>query len=561
MKKFRWQIIIIFLTGVVVGILLLLEQPKSPADVSEESIQPLQGGVYTEALVGEFQRLNPLLDTYNSVDRDVDELIFSSLIKFDDRGMPVGDLAESWGTSKDGSLYTVTLREGTYWHDGQPLSADDVLFTIEMIRQGGMTISEDLQTFWQGIDVIVLNERNLQFKLPEPFAPFLDYLHVKILPRHLLGGMSFDEMANANYNLHPIGSGPYKFTKLVVEDAWIKGIELGVNENYYADTAFIERLVFLYYPDEQSAMAAYKDGLVQGISRIPNSILQDALKDSSMAIYSSRLPQFTTIFLNLDQPTAKFLEDVKVRQALMLGLNRKYMIDQLLMGQAVITDSPILPGTWAYYQVAKTISFDPDAANLILQQAGYELTERVSDTGSAQLLRQKDEVVLSLTLLHPDETPYIEMAQIIQSNWSQLGIEVLLEAVPYDQLINERLAQRDYQAALLTLNLSNSPDPDPYPFWNQVQAANGQNYSQWNNKMASEYLEKARVTTDIAERERLYHNFQVIFNQELPSLVLFYPIYNYGVSKDIQGVRVGPLFDTSDRYFTLSQWYLMSTVK
>ena len=127
MKKYRWQIIIIFLTGIVVGILLLSEQPETPEVVSQENIQPLQGGVYSEALIGSFQRLNPLLDTYNSVDRDVDRLIFSGLIKFDDRGLPSGDLAESWGVSQDGTLYNFTIKETAFWHDGKPVSSQDVV--------------------------------------------------------------------------------------------------------------------------------------------------------------------------------------------------------------------------------------------------------------------------------------------------------------------------------------------------------------------------------------------------------------------------------------------------
>ena len=115
-----------------------------------------------------------------------------------------------------------------------------------------------------------------------------------------------------------------------------------------------------------------------------------------------------------------------------------------------------------------------------------------------------------------------------------------------------------YQAALVDLNLANYPDPDPYPFWDSVQATGGQNYSQWDDRMASEYLENARVTVDIGERTRLYHNFQVLFARELPALPLFYPVYNYGVSEEIQGVRLGPIFEISDRFSRVTDWYLVS---
>ena len=558
MKKYRWQIIIIFLTGIVVGILLLSEQPETPEVLSPENIQPLQGGVYTEALIGNFQRLNPLLDTYNSVDRDVDQLIFSGLVKFDDRGIPSGDLAESWGVSQDGSIYNFTIKESAYWHDGKPVSSQDVAFTVELMRQGGLTIPADIQAFWSDIEVIVLNEKNLQFQLPEPFSPFLDYLTFGLLPDHILGGMDYASIVEAAFNLQPVGTGPYKFGQLIVDGDWIQGVELTVNENYYDETAFIETVDFIYYADPITAWQAYQDGIVQGVSEISPDILDEALADEDLALYASRMPEFTILFINLDNPNAEYLSEYEVRKALHMGVNRQLIVDDLLNGQAVVTDSPILPGTWAYYKVADPVGYDQAAANDLLNQSGYVLSDRVDENEQVDVLRMKDDIFLEINLLYPDDPIYEAMAMQIQSNWIALGIDVSIEAVPYDLLINERLAQRDYEVALLNINLARTPDPDPYPFWNQVQATNGQNYSQWNNRMASEYLEKARVSNDFDERERMYHNFQVIFNQELPSLILYYPVYNYGISKEIQGVSVGPLFDSSGRLANFSDWYLES---
>jgi peptide/nickel transport system substrate-binding protein len=558
MKKYRWQLLIIFLTGIVVGILLLSEKPAPVSVDSPEDIVPVQGGVYSEALIGSFQRLNPLLSTYNDADRAINNLLFSALIKFDDRGLPIGDLAESWGISQDGRFYNFTIRSNSNWHDGAPVTSNDVVFTIELLRAGGMTVPTDLQQFWNDVEVTALDEKNLQFELPEPFSPFLDYLTFKVLPSHLLSSLGYAQILNDDFNLRPVGSGPYYFSKLVVEEDWIAGVELKLNPNYYGSNAFIETLVFLYYPDLASAWQAYQDGIVKGISGLGNGeILEQALQDENLAIYSSRLPQFTTIFLNLESIDAPFLADLAVRRALLMGLNRTKMVNEVFNGQAVVTDSPILPGTWSYYKVADTYEFRPDDAIEMLRSEGYTLVER---EGDGKTLRQKDGTFMTLTLLFPDTDAYEQLASMIQENWQALGLEVNLEPVDYDQLVNERLAQRSYQAALLNINLAQTPDPDPYPFWNQVQATTGQNYSQWSNRMASEYLEKARVINDFAERVRLYHNFQVVFNQELPSLILFYPIHNYAISKEIQGVRVGPLFDTADRFLTLPEWYLMATM-
>ncbi len=202
MKKFRWQLIIIFLTGLVVGILLLREQPVV---LPFQEPEPVQGGSYTEAVIGSIQRLNPVLDTYHAADRDIDRLIYSRLVTFDDRGLPQPDLAESWGVSADGTVYNITLKADVKWHDGQPLTSDDVLFTIEMMRAGEGVVPDDLRCFWNDVEVVIFDEQNFQFRLPEPFAPFLDYLAFGVLPRHLLGSLTFVEMVDAPFNLQPSG--------------------------------------------------------------------------------------------------------------------------------------------------------------------------------------------------------------------------------------------------------------------------------------------------------------------------------------------------------------------
>ena len=146
----------------------------------------------------------------------------------------------------------------------------------------------------------------------------------------------------------------------------------------------------------------------------------------------------------------------------------------------------------------------------------------------------------------------------MKRDWERLGVEVTLKAMPFEQLLSDNLEPRSYQAALVELNLSRFPDPDPYPFWDQAQITGGQNYANWDDRQASEYLEQARVTADLGERAKAYKNFQVRFANEMPALPLFYPVYSYGVDQQVQGVRMGPLFDTSDRFATLLQWYLKS---
>ena len=550
MKRLRWQLLIIFLTGLVVGILLLGEQqPKQIA--TEFTPTPVRGGAYTEAIVGQFQRLNPLLTFYNQADRDVSRLIFSGLVHYDGRGVAQADLAESWGPSADGTLYNVYLRKNATWHDGKPLTSDDVVFTIDLMRDGGTIVPADLQTFWKGIEVVRLNETTIQFRLPEAFAPFPDYLTFGILPKHLLEGKKLADIVNDSLNLMPVGSGPFKFNRLIVENDQILGVALSAYDGYYLQKPYIQDIVLRYYPDQAAALKAFQSGEVQGIGNVGNDILQDVLAEKNLALYTARQPKMSLILFNLNNPEVTFFQDKLVRRALLTDLNRQRIIDRTLQGQAVLANGPIFPGTWAYYSGIKTVEYDPAAAKGLMKQAGYTLAKD-SDT----ILTNKDKT-LKFTLLYPDTDTHRAVAEAIQAAWADLGADVALEPLPYDQLVSERLVDRNFQAALVDLDMARSPDPDPYPFWDQAQSSGtGQNYSQWDNRMASEYLEQARISVDLNERAKMYRNFQVVFQEELPALPLFYPVYTYAISKDIQDVRMGPLFDPSDRFNNVTEWHL-----
>ncbi len=548
MKKLRWQILVVAVTVVIVALLLLSQQPVNIPILP----QAAPGGIYTEALIGSMGRLNPILDWNNSADRDIDRLIFSGLIKFDSHGLPQPDLADSWGASADGTVYNFSIRMNAVWHDGTPVTSDDVIFTIELIKSPASLYPQDVKDLWTQIQVKKLNDKTLQLILPEPFAPFLDYATFGVLPKHLLENTPVDQIENAQFNLQPIGTGPYKFQNLLTSGGQITGVALTVNEDYYQQRPYIEQVVFRFYPTSAAAMDAYLQGEVLGISQITEDVLQTALMQPNLAVYTSRLPQMGLVFLNNNNPNATFLQNANVRRALMLGVNRNIIVSKILKGQAIIADGPILPGSWAYYNEIEKFPYDPDAASALLKNEGY-----VIPVGGGEV-RAKDGQFLTFTMVHPDDPIHTQIAQAIQSDWALIGVKVELQAVPYDSLVNDFLVTRNYQAALADLNTARTPDPDPYLFWHQSEATGGQNYSQWDNRTASEFLETARTQADFSERARLYRNFQVVFAKELPSLPLYYPVYSYGVDVQVQGVQVAPLYDTSDRLSLINEWYLVT---
>lgn len=547
MKKFRWQIIIILVTGLVMGLLLLSEQ----TGFRLVSPVPTSGGVYNEALIGSLQRLNPVLDYYNSADRDVDRLIFSSLIRFDDKGLPKADLAKVWGISYDGLIYNFELRENAKWHDGTPVKAEDVLFTIDLMRDPDSVLPEDIKKIWTDVEVVVLSDTLIQFKLQEAFTPFIDYLDFGILPKHILGGMTYMEMINSQFNLNPVGSGPYQFDNLIVENNQIKGVILSSNPDYYLEPAYINDFVFRYYADASSAYAAYQEGIVQGISKVSQDVLPQVLNNSDLALYSAVEPRFSIVLFNLDNSDVSFLQDAAIRRALLLALDRRGMIDRILGGQGAIADVPVLPNNWAYYNGNTRADQDVSAAEKLLKETGYVIGENSN-------IRSKDGVKLSFKMIYPDDETHAAIAQAIQADWLKVGVSVEIVPLSYDTLILDHLQPLTYEAALIDIDYTNSPDPDPYPFWDQAEQSGGQNYSQWENRTISQYLEEARVLLDTGERAKLYRNFQVVFADELPALPLFYPVYNYAVDKSIQGIRLGSWYDTSDRFDNVTQWYILA---
>jgi peptide/nickel transport system substrate-binding protein len=549
MKRLRWQILVVILTLAVVGVLLLTQQPVGPVQVLP---QPATGGVYSEALVGSLGRLNPLLDWNNPADRDVNRLLFSSLIRFDERGLPQTDLAESWGVNEEGTIYNFTIRSNAVWHDGEPVTSDDVIFTIELLKSDGSLFPQDIKELWRNVEVTKLNDTNLKFTIPEPFAPFLDYLTFGVLPKHVLEGVPPEGLDTAEFNLAPVGSGPYKFDHLILEGGQISGVVLTSFDNFYAKKPFVPQVVFRYFPSSAVALDAYEQGDVLGISRISKDVLNEALAQPNLSVYTSRMPQISMVLLNLNNPEATFLQETEVRRALLLALNRQRMISNLLQGQAIVADGPIFPGSWAYFNGVEHLEYDPDQALSMLKSAGYVIPAE----GGA--VRAKEGKSLTFTMLHPEDELHTILAQTMQESWAQIGVQVNLQPVPYDRMVFDYLGPRSYQAALVDLNLARTPDPDPYPFWHQAEATGGQNYSQWDNRTASEYLEQARVNTDFDVRTRLYRNFQVMFAKEMPSLPLYYPVYSFGVDAQVLGVQVAPLSDISDRLALITNWYLVT---
>jgi len=551
MRHLRWQALIAALGMVLVGGLLW----GQGSGVAVTAV-PAEGGAYAEALVGSPRALNPLLDYANLVDRDIDRLIFSGLTRFDAAGRPTPDLAY-WFISEDQLTYTFVLRPNLKWHDGRPLTAEDVAFTVGLMQDPAYPGPADLGRLWQAIQYEVVNSQTISFTLPEPFAPFLDYTAFGLLPQHKLTGVSAADLVDADFNLAPVGAGPFQFAGWKSAGGALAGVVLTVAPDNYLQRPNLNQIQFNFYPDAAAALAAYQNGEVQGVSQLAEAQMAEALRLPQLGLYTSLLPEYSLIFLNQRSDELPFFKEKKVRQALLYGLNRSAMVVNLLQGQAVVADSPVMPGSWAYNAELPQVEYSPEQANTLLDSAGWVFpAEAVA--GTENYVRQKDGRPLKFTLITPNDPVHVAAANSAKATWAMIGVQIDVSPVDPATLYSQYLEPRAYQALLADYNLAGTPDPDPYPFWHQTQVESGQNYSGFDDRVTSELLEQARITTDLAARARLYQRFQSRFADQVPALLLYYPVRNYAVDRRVGGVQIGPLTEPSDRFKRLADWYIVT---
>ncbi len=563
-RHIRWQVLIISLGVVILATLLIYV-----ALTFTSQPRPGPGGTYIEGMVGQVHAINPLLCQLNDVDRDLCALVFNGLLYLDKNGVPQPDLAaRPVEISPDGLVYTVTLRTNVRWQDGQPLTADDVLFTINLLKNPDFPGPQNQADLWRTVEVSRVNPYNVSFTLQEPFAPFPDYLTLGILPEHILRNVPVADFLSADFNLHPIGTGPFKVEEVGTLGGQVDHILLAANSQYFSDPPFLDRVEIKFYADDNAVFSAYRAGQVQGIAKVAYADLPRLREYPKLNVFSAPLASYTLIFFNLSSPDVPFFQDKPVRQALSLALDRQKIIDQALGGNGIVVRGPILPDTWAFDPTLPIPQPDLNRARALLDSAGWKVNRGGSSSPSGGVIigsgdiqsslpigiRAKDGRALAFTLLTSNDSAHLAMAQLVADQWLSIGVTVTVRSVP--MLVTNYLEPRSYEAVLIDLSLPG--DPDPYPFWHETQVSGGQNYSGHKDRDISEILEQARRTNDQNVRREFYQRFQKTFMDDVPAILLSQPIFTFGVDDHIRGVQIGPLEYPSDRFRTVGKWYIVT---
>ena len=553
MRYIKTQLIIAALgIGLVGGLLHLYTLDL------DSSFLPAAGGIYTEGVIGTPEILNPLVGSRNPPDRDLICLIHAGLMRFDSAGLPVPDLAESWAVTADGLSYTFVLRSHLLWQDGVNLTLDDVIYTIKLMQHPDFPGIKQLAEFWRSVEVSKLNENTLKLTLLEAYAPFLDYTTFGVLPAHIFSATEDKGIPLDPDSVVRVGAGPFVLESLNSgTEGRIAEAILVANPHYHGRQPMLSQVRLWFYPDETSALIALQQGDVDGLGNLSPAAVLDILQQTGNDVYSGHLPEQRMILLNQRNESLPFFREKKVRQALLAGLNRAAIRDNILQGQAIVASGPIVSGTWSYNPNLTVVKYEPDRAIDLLEAADWLVRDETLSVATHPV-RQKNGKDLNFTLLVPNDVISVEIGRQVVANWKPLGVGVILEALPSEILLEKHLTNRNFEAILVNLSLLGAADPDPYPFWHQTEIDTGQNYSGYDNRRISELLEQARVTSSLSERARLYSNFQARFVDQTPALLLYYPVYSYVVDPEVRGVQIGQLLEPSDRFRSISKWYMLT---
>ncbi|MFC1960889.1 ABC transporter substrate-binding protein [Chloroflexota bacterium] len=595
----RWQLLLLIVAVILLGVALLFQpfQPDNtnvgtpvtpptmtPVDAAQDVAPlPLPPAVqstvveFHEGVVGDVQRLNPLFAAVNPVDRDIASLIFEGLVGANQYGEYVPRLAESWTISNNGTEYVFRLRQDVLWQDGIPFTTADVATTVEFLQAPDSQLPAEMTDFWQTVELELLDESTVRFRLAQPLASFLDRLRIGLIPAHVFDGLAPAQLAGHPFNLSPIGTGPYQLERLVGDETGITSVSLRVAPVYRQRPEgqggyTLERVVFELFADSATALAALRSGAIDALGGIAGAEVVDLEQAKVVETHITMRPEVGVALFNWESEHTLAFQDHRVRQALLLGADRVGLVNRHLGGQAVVADSPFVPGSWAYQGPINWPSYDPVAAMEILSEVEFAMpvSEEAADEESDAAEAPSDDVpaegeetatpeptevvpVYDFSVLASNEGPQSALAAELAEQWRQLGLTITLETVSPTELY-ARVEAGDFDVALVELSYEGGVDPDLYPFWHQGQYPDGQNYAGVNDRRSSELLEYARRDSNGIHRTTYYADFQRMFANRALAMLLYYPVYEYAVNADIQGVQLGYLGSPADRLASLGSW-------
>lgn len=528
--------------------------------------KPANGGAYAENIVGFPQSINPLYALPNEVDRDLVKLVFAGLVRINNNGEMLPDLAKEWFIEETKTKYTFKLKDDIFWNDDEKFDSEDVIFTIEAIQNPAY--QSPLRANWTGIKAEALDENTVQFTLPSPYDGFLENLTVGILPAHLWLDIMPENANLAELNLKPVGLGPFQFASFIKDkQGYIKSYTLVPNDHYHLKKPYIQEITFKFQPTFESAVDSLKNRNADGLSYLPWNLKEFLESRKDLNYYSIALPQYAAIFLNQGKNPA--LTDKRVRQALNMAIKKNKIIEDVLGKEGTLINGPLTPGMPGYEENAPD-QFNIDEAKKLLAEAGWQKKEikngepgqatstdeaRQTDGNGWTKFLYKDNQELAVQLTVASQPQALSIGELIQKFWQSIGVRTDLITVDINKIQKDVIADRNFQALMFGEILGQ--DFDLYPFWHSSGATSqGLNVANFRNDEADKILEAVKKETAAEEKEKKLKEFQALVKDEMPAIFLYSPKYTYVVADRIKGIDIESIVSPSDRLDNITNWHI-----
>ena len=509
------------------------------------TLASVSGGRWTEGIIGQPSFVNPVFAGDNDSDRDLIELIFSDL----------SDLAESYKASENNKIWNIRLKEGVVWHDAEPITSDDLIFTIKTIQEPDSHSS--LFSSWQGIAAERISEREIKLTLPETYVFFESSLkELRPIPKHLFEALPASNSRLSDYNLEPIGSGPFKFFSFKKEKSgFIDEYRLTRNESYFNQKPYLEEIVLKFYQNEDELIKAFNSGTIDGFAGLNPKNLSKIIINHQ--VFKWLMPRYYAVFLNpYDQPV---LKDKNVRLALNYGVDKRALVEKVFDGQAVWPAGPLTLGMKGCAAgVYQEENFSLEKANQILDNFGWQL----NDDGIREKKIKKETERLEFNLVVPQIPFLIETVNLIKEDWSKIGVKLNLIIRSTAEINDESVKNRDYEMLIFGNIFRNNDVPDLSSFWHSSERFYpGFNLALYENKTADSLIESIRKNLNERNRERDLAALQSLIIRDMPAIFLYSPDYFYISKTSLKGFddserRQRIISLPSDRFKNIEKWYI-----
>lgn len=509
---------------------------------------PAPGGELREGIIGSPRFINPLL-SFSDADRDLASLIYSGLLKATPEGKLVPDLADRYEISSDGLVYTFHIREGAEFHDGTAVTPEDVLFTIQKAQDPALKSPK--RANWEGATAEKTGERDIQIRLRQPYAPFLENATLGILPKALWKDTDAEQFPFSPLNIEAVGSGPYRIENIERNGLGIPFyVELSSFRDYTLGEPYIKRMTMRFYQNEKDLLDGFSRKEIESMNTITPKAAKD-LEEKGYRIEHTSLPRVFAVFFNQNQ--AALLSEKAVREALNLATDKEAIVNSVLYGYGVPLYGPVPPLlSFKVADPAPSIEARIAEGNALLDKAKWV---RNATTGMREKSKGKETQKLSFSLLTSDVPELRESAELLKEMWGKIGVEVRVQIFESGDLNQNVIRPRKFDALLFGEIIGR--DLDLFAFWHSSQRNDpGLNITMYTNSKVDKLLEEARKTTDGEKRIADYKTAVSAIQSDAPAVFLYSPEFMYVLPEKIKGFTLGRTTTQSERFLNVQNWYI-----